>query len=88
MKPALTKKLVCLNINDKVIARQGHKVYATDSPEIGIVCSGSQGITVGCPIATAYVDPAFSALGQTLYINIRDKLVPATIVKRPFYKRT
>ena len=83
----LKKRFICLTINDKVIARQGHKIYAKDSPEIGVVCSGSQGITVGCPIATAYIDPAFSTLGQVLYINIRDKMVPATIVKRPFYKK-
>lgn len=81
------KKLICLKINDKVIARQGYKVYTKDNIEIGIVCSGSQGITVGFPIATAFVTPSYSEIGKELFVKIRDKLVSATIVKRPFYSR-
>jgi len=83
----LKKKIVCLKINDKVIARQGHKVCLKDGSEIGIVCSGSQGITVGFPIATAYVPPSHSEINNELFINIREKLVPVTVVKRPFYTR-
>ena len=84
----LKKKMICLKINDKAIARQGHKVFSKDGSEIGIVCSGSQGITVGFPIATAYVPPSYSEEGKELLINIRDKMISATVVKRPFYKRT
>lgn len=83
----LKKKIVCLKINDKAIARQGYKVCSKDSSEIGVVCSGSQGITVGYPIATAYVSPNFSEVGKELFVSIREKLVPATVVQRPFYKR-
>ena len=84
----LKKKFICLTINDKLIARQGHKVYSNDNKETGIVCSGSQGITVGYPIATAYVPPAFSTPNTTLLINIRDRMISAKIVQRPFYKRS
>lgn len=84
----LKKKFVCLKINDKAIARQEHKVFSKDGSEIGIVCSGSQGITVGFPIATAYISPAFSEVGKEVLISIREKMVSATIVQRPFYKRT
>ena len=81
------KILVCLKINDKVIARQGHKVFSQDKNEIGEVCSGSQGITVGFPIATAYVPPAYTEIGKELLVNIRDKMISAIVVQRPFYKR-
>lgn len=83
----LKKKLVCLKINDKLIARQGHKVYNKNKNEIGIICSGSQGITVGYPIATAYVLPEYSTTGSEAFINIRDRLVSATIVQKPFYRK-
>ncbi|MBI2995270.1 MAG: glycine cleavage system aminomethyltransferase GcvT [Candidatus Melainabacteria bacterium] len=86
-KEGLKKKLVCLKINDRLIARQEHKVFTKNDEEIGIVCSGSQGITVGYPIATAYVSPKFSEIGNELFVSIREKLVSATIVKRPFYSR-
>lgn len=83
----IQKKLVCLKINSKLIARQGHKVFTNDNKEIGSICSGSQGITVGYPIATAYIPPDYAKLETELFVNIRDKFISATIVKRPFYKR-
>lgn len=86
-KEGLKKKLVCLKINDKVIARSKHIVSSKDGLEIGTVCSGSQGITVGFPIATAYVLPVFSKIGEEVFIKIRERLVSASIVQRPFYRR-
>ena len=84
----LKKKIICLKINDKLIARQGYKVCNKEGKEIGIVCSGSQGITVGFPVATAYVSPENSEIGKELFVNIREKLISAVVVKRPFYKRS
>lgn len=83
----LKKKMICLKINDKAIARQGYKVFSKDSSEIGTICSGSQGITVGYPIATAYVPQAYTEVGKEVLVSIREKMIPASIVKRPFYKR-
>ena len=84
----LKKKLVCLKVNDRLISRQGYKVFSKDNNLIGTICSGSQGITVGYPIATAYIPPQYDTVGEVLLIEIREKLIPATIVKRPFYKKT
>ncbi len=83
----LKKKMVCLKINDKLIARQGYKVLSKDKSEIGFIASGSQGITVGYPIATAFVPIPFSEVGTELFVNIREKLILASVVQRPFYKR-
>ncbi len=83
----LQKKLICLKINDKLIARQGHKVYNQNKEEIGIVCSGSQGISVGYPIATAFVSSQYAEVNKELLVGIRDRLIAATIVQRPFYRR-
>lgn len=83
----LKKKIIHLKINDKLIARQGYKICNKNGSEIGIVTSGSQGITVGYPIAMAYVPPAFAEIGKELFINIRDKLISANIIQRPFYHR-
>jgi len=82
----ISKKHVCLKIDSKLIARQGYKIYSKET-EIGHISSGSQGITVGFPIATAYVPPEYAEIEKELSVEIRDKLVPAQVVKRPFYKR-
>ena len=81
-------KLTCLKINDKVIARQGYKVYSADKKEIGIICSGSQGITVGFPIAITYLPTQYAEIGTELFIQVRDKFISATVTKRPFYKKS
>jgi aminomethyltransferase len=39
------------------------------------------------PIALGYVPTALGKLGQELEIEIRGKLYPAKVVKKPFYKR-
>lgn len=85
-KLGLGKTLICLKADGKALPRQGYKVYAGDNLA-GTVVSGSQGIFVGYPIATAYVHPRFATLGTQLSIAIRESMVPATVVKRPFYKR-
>lgn len=82
------KKFTCLKINSKMIARDGYKVCTKDGKEIGKVCSGSQGITVGFPIATAYIEPSEFEIGKELAVDIRGKLIPCEIVKRPFYKKS
>jgi aminomethyltransferase len=83
---ALEKTMVCLKAEGKALPRQGYKVFAGDT-FIGTVTSGSQGIFVGYPIACAYVDPRYSKVGTELRIAIRETMVPAAVVKRPFYKR-
>lgn len=78
----LKKKIVCLTINDKVIARQGYKVFSKEGIEIGTICSGSHGITVGKPIATAFISLQHAEIGKEVLINIREKMVHAIIVPK------
>ena len=86
-KLGLNNKVICLQINDKLTARQGYKIYSKDKAEIGSIASGSQGITVGYPIATAFVPVQFSKIGTELLVSVRDKFISANVVQRPFYRR-
>jgi aminomethyltransferase len=38
-------------------------------------------------IGLGYVLPAFASVGTTISIDIRGRVVPAVVVKPPFYKR-
>ncbi len=82
----LSKQLICLKAQGKALPRAGYPIMNGEQ-EIGSVASGSQGIFVGYPVATAFVPPAYSKIGQQLFIGIRDNPVPAQVVSRPFYKR-
>ena len=68
------------------VARHGMDV-TQDGKTVGTVTSGTFGPTVGKNIALAYVPAALSKVGTRLAVRIRDKDVPATVVKTPFYKR-
>lgn len=72
---------------DGGVARHGHEV-TRDGKRVGRVTSGTFGPTVGKNIALAYVPAALSKVGTTLAVRIRERDVPATVVKTPFYKRS
>ena len=43
--------------------------------------------TLNKAIAMAYVEPALTAIGTALEVDIRGKAAPAKVVPLPFYKR-
>lgn len=82
------RKLVGLVLEGRRIARQGAVIKTPDgSAVIGEVTSGTFGPTVQKSIAMAYVDAAHANVDTKLAIDFRGELVPATVVKLPFYKR-
>ena len=54
---------------------------------MGIVTSGTWSPTLEEAIALAYVPPSLAKLGTELSVEIRGKAQPATVVRKPFYKR-
>jgi len=68
------------------VARHGYDV-TSGGKVVGQVTSGTYGPTVAQNIALAYVPTELSKVGTTLAVRIRDKDVPATVVKTPFYRR-
>jgi len=81
------RRLVGLQMQGRNIARHGYPVFYAGQP-VGEVTSGTQAPTLGIAIALAYVPTAISKPGQVLDIEIRGKLYPATVVKKPFYRRS
>lgn len=86
-KAGLTRKLIGFELNGKGIARHGYPVVDGDL-EIGKVTSGTHSPTLKKSIGLAYVPLSLSKPGNTINIKIRNKVVPATVVKGPFYQRT
>ena len=60
---------------------------STATPRSATITSGALSPTLGHPIAMAYVDPAVSAPGTELAIDVRGSRVAASVVSLPFYKR-
>ena len=78
------KKLVALKMIDRGIARHGYDVYDGDE-KIGVITSGGISPTRGDNIALAYVknDKKYT-LDAIVGVMIRDKVVKAQIIKKPF----
>jgi aminomethyltransferase len=80
------QRRIGLLIEGKRPARDGCPVVDDSGNPIGNICSGGPSPTLGQPIAMAYVDTASS--NQARYaIDVRGKLIHATAVPLPFYKR-
>jgi aminomethyltransferase len=81
-----TRKLVGLEMADRVIARHGYAVTTPDGrATIGVVTSGSYGPSVDKSIALAYVDVAHAAVGTDVGVQVRGQARPGRVVKTPFY---
>jgi aminomethyltransferase len=83
----LKRTLVGLEMVDRGIARDGYRCLNEQGEETGVVTSGSPSPTLCKNIALAYVPPAFSAIGSSVYVEIRSQNCRAQVVATPFYKR-
>jgi aminomethyltransferase len=82
----LTRRLVGLEMQGRHIARHDYQVQA-DGQVVGVVTSGTFGPALEKAIALAYVPTHLAQIGQALDVLIRGKACPATVVRRPFYRR-
>ena len=79
------ERLVHLLLEGKGVPRHGMDVLK-DGEVVGIVGSGSHSPSLQKGIATAYVPADYAEPGTKLDIQIRKNVVPAVVVKPPFYK--
>ncbi len=78
------KRLVGLKLLQRGIARQGHKLFAAGK-ELGEVSSGTISPFTRDSIALAWIDAAYSQVGQELQIEVRGERLAATVSKTPFF---
>jgi len=83
----LTRTLIGLEMIDRGIARDEYPCCNEAGEAIGVITSGSPSPTLSKNIALAYVPPGYSAVGTTLYVEIRNQKCKAQVVPTPFYKR-
>lgn len=83
----INKKLIGFKMLDKAIPRHDYKIYIKNE-DVGIVTSGgfSPCDNIGIGLGYIKVDKPTDE-GTKIDIMIRNKLHPAEIVKRPFYKK-
>lgn len=80
------RKRVGLRIDGRQPVREGAPVVV-DGASVGLVTSGGHGPALGCPIAMAYVPAALAADGTRLQVEVRGRLLDATVVPMPFFPK-
>jgi len=82
----LSRQLVGFVMIGAGIARQGYAI-CRDGVRVGEVTSGTKSPTLGKAIGLGYVASTCKEIGTRLSIDIRDRMIPAEVVRLPFYKR-
>ncbi len=80
------RKLVGFVMEERGIPRQGYPILDTGGGAIGTVTSGTMSPSLGQGIGLGYVPSGLAKPGSEVRIQIRNKAVPAHVVKLPFYK--
>ena len=81
-----SRRLVGLKLQGRAIARHDYPVLH-NGETVGVVTSGSWSPTLEEAIALAVVPTDLAKVGNQLGVEIRGQVQPATVVKRPFYRR-
>lgn len=83
-KDGVTRRLVAFTMKSG-IPRHNYEIYK-NGDKIGIVTSGNYSPSLKYGIGTGYVKQGLHKSGSTIQVDIRGKMMDATIIKPPFYK--
>ena len=83
----VTRKLVGFELVERGIPRHDYEIVDKDGNAIGIVTSGTMSPSLNKGIGLGYVPTELAAPESEIFIRIRNKDIPARVVKLPFYKK-
>ena len=78
------RKRVGLRPEGRAPAREGSRILDKLGMPVGVATSGGFGPTIGGPVTMGLVQSGHAVPGTPLKLAIRDKLVPAEVVRLPF----
>ena len=78
------RKRVGLKPEGRAPAREGTVIQNAAGRAIGAITSGGFGPTIGGPVAMGYVETEYAAEGTPLLLVVREKALPASVVRLPF----
>ena len=83
-REGVKRKLRGFEMIDRGIPRHDYELTDKDGNIIGRVTSGTMSPVLNKGIGMAYVHKAYSAIGTEVFLNVRNKILKAKIVKMPF----
>ncbi len=83
----IKRKLVGFVMEERAIPRKDYLITDENGEEIGVVTSGTMSPLTGLGIGMGYVNMQNKNEGTRIFLKIRNKSIPALIVKPPFFKQ-
>lgn len=80
----VARKLVAFKMIDRGIPRKDYKIVDADGNELGVVTSGTSSPNLKVGIGMGYVKIENAKVGESIFIEVRNKQLKAEIVKLPF----
>jgi aminomethyltransferase len=80
------RKLVGMLLSDKAVPRHGYPLVVNGT-NVGLVTSGTFAPSLEKGIAMGYVNAPYNEIGSKISVDVRGKLIEATIVSLPFLKK-
>jgi len=81
------RRRIHIKLLERAVPRDGYPVLDATGNAIGALTSGAYSPTLRAGIGMGYVPPEFAAPGTSLSVQVRDRMVAAEVVRRPFYRR-
>jgi len=82
----IKRKLVAMVAHERTFPRHGYEIRS-EGKKIGEITSGTVSPVTEKPIALGYVDAEYKAIGTKIDFFIRNKEIPAEVVKLPFIEK-
>ncbi len=83
-KEGVSRRLRGFVMRERAIPRHGYPLYNEEGTPVGHVTSGTMSPVLNQGIGMGYLSSAYAAFGTIVQVGIRDKKVPAEVVKLPF----
>jgi aminomethyltransferase len=80
------QRLRAFELETRGIPRQGYDIVDEAGNKIGVVTSGTMSPSLKKGIGMGYVNTGHTKFGSQIYIKVRNKSLPAVVIKLPFYK--
>jgi aminomethyltransferase len=84
IKDGVKRMRVGIKPDGRAPAREGTIIQNAEGRAIGKITSGGFGPTVNGPVAMGYVETEYAKVGTPLQLIVRDKALPASVIKLPF----
>lgn len=80
------RKLIAFELDQRGVPRHGYDIVDENGKIIGVVTSGTMSPSLDKGIGMGYIPAEMAKTGEKIFIQIRNKAIPASLVKLPFYK--